>query len=88
MSRDPDDFGSPVGGSRWFSGEPVVKKTPGRPLRVTWQCPLCSGEMRYNGLIWPTGDPGYHHTCTVCGFSAVIKGKQYPYMEYESLTES
>lgn len=45
-----------------------------------WLCPNreCAGEMKDSGWTWPTGDPGYHHTCSVCGFTAAIHGATYP----------
>lgn len=80
-----NEFGAACAGSRWFRGEPNLKKTPMRPVNVTWPCPVtpCDGEMRFNGMMWPTGDPGYHHTCTKCGFKAAIKGNKYPSIRYE-----
>ena len=72
-------YGDPISFSRWFRGEPIIteEKTWRR-----WMCPFddCDGEMVYTGTIWPTGDPGYHHTCSKddCKFTAAIKGHEYP----------
>ena len=45
-----------------------------------WLCPNreCAGEMKDAGWMWPTFDPGHHHTCSECGFTAAIKGCTYP----------
>ncbi|WP_241299363.1 hypothetical protein [Burkholderia stabilis] len=66
-------FGDPIAGSRWFNGVPTVALSDGE---VVWNCPAtkCDGTLKFNGSIWPTGTPGYHHTCTSCGFTAAIKG--------------
>lgn len=85
MNDDIDkQFGSRCGGSRWFNQDPQTREQPMRAVRVTWPCPVhpCEGEMVYNGMSWPTGDPGYHHTCTICKFTAAIHGHRYPAIEY------
>lgn len=73
--------------SGWFKGEVVLTRTPLWPVRVRWPCPVdgCSGEMKINGFVWPTIPEGYHHTCTICGFTAAISGKRYPAVEYEEV---
>lgn len=65
--------GETIAGSRWFKGVPTVVIVESE---VAWHCPTtdCDGVMKFNGSVWPTGVPGYHHTCTVCGFTAAIKG--------------
>ena len=66
-------FGDTIAGSRWFNGAPSVSVSGGE---VVWNCPStgCNGHMRFNGSVWATGSPGYHHTCTNCGFTAALKG--------------
>ena len=73
----------------WFRGEPKTSRTRLVPVMVRWLCPQegCSGEMKYSGSSWPTGTPGYHHYCSVCGQGAAMGGKQYPLIEYEELWE-
>ena len=58
--------------SGWFKGEPEI--AGGR-----WSCPAegCAGHMVANGFVWPTFDPGYHHTCDACGFTAAIHEHKY-----------
>lgn len=73
-----EQFGSTIGsiggGSRWFNREPEVRRTEVKTYRETWMCPCdgCHGEMEFNGHTWPTGDPGYHHTCSNCEFTAAV----------------
>jgi predicted RNA-binding Zn-ribbon protein involved in translation (DUF1610 family) len=68
----PDDFGRPIGNSRWFSAEPEVKD--GR-----WICPLDGGEMVYTGISWLSNPSGHHHTCNKCGFTAAPRsGRRFP----------
>lgn len=68
------EFGTTIGNSRWFNQEPKVKRIEVKTFRETWMCPCdgCSGEMTFNGMTWPTGDPGYHHTCSICEFTAAV----------------
>ncbi|MDO5947990.1 hypothetical protein [Burkholderia cepacia] len=65
--------GEAIAGSRWFEGVPSVGIVD---REVVWHCPTtgCEGVMKFNGSVWPTGVPGYHHTCTACAFTAAIKG--------------
>jgi len=87
MDRDPrhEKFGQGIGAlttggqSRWFNAEPEIAEKPVQTFEQRWMCPMddCSGEMVFNGLTWPTGDPGYHHTCDTCGFTAAIHDR-YP----------
>lgn len=74
---DADDLGRPVmisGNrySRWFRPEPNI-------VEGRWRCPHndCDGYMISNGSVWPMNPPGYHHSCTACGFTAAIKEKIY-----------
>lgn len=69
-----DVYGAPCAGSRWFAATPNVEMDASR--RVVWRCPIanCGGEMKFTGEVWPTGDPGRHHKCNKCGFTAAIKG--------------
>jgi hypothetical protein len=72
------------GQTSWFSGEPEVVEKELVPYRRVWLCPEddCDGEMKFNGFTWPTADPGYHHTCTKCGFTAAVHAK-YPGVGYK-----
>jgi hypothetical protein len=83
--QDADRFGQPIAGSRWFNGEPNVTRDAMIPVRLRWLCPIesCGGEMIFNGMTWPTGDPGYHHTCNKCEFTAAVHGRRYPSIAYE-----
>lgn len=85
-----DRFGVAVGGSRWFSGPVMTHLEPVQAFQVRWFCPMpaCRGEMRYTGENWPTGNPGYHHQCTVCKFRAAIKEKQFPMIEFRPIPKS
>lgn len=85
--KNPDAFGSPIGNSRWLKGEPTLIETPMQPVRVIWPCPMdeCAGEMEFNGCTWPMSIPGYHHSCSKCGFTAAIAGKKYPTIEYREI---
>lgn len=76
--------------SEWFGGAPTLKKQPMQTVRVTWPCPKegCEGEMQFNGYTWLTNPGGYHHTCTVCKYTAALSGKKYPSIEYEVLGEA
>ena len=80
MKPEWNEFGKQCANSRWFRGEPLLIERPVRTYEQRWMCPVkpCDGEMRYNGMMWPTADPGYHHTCSKCGFTAAITGAQYP----------
>jgi hypothetical protein len=71
-----ENHGSNIAGSRWFEGVPVLAVEGGR---VVWKCPTqnCGGDMLATGSMWMTGDPGYHHKCATCGFTAAIKGAQF-----------
>ena len=86
MNAEHDKFGSPCGGSRWFNSEPKITERVMVPVEEHWSCPVenCDGEMKFNGMTWPTGNPGYHHTCDKCGFTAAISGKRYPRIAYRA----
>lgn len=84
-TEEAEEYGTSIGGalgkaSRWFDGEPDVSRERVVPVRERWWCPMsdCDGEMTFNGSTWPTGRPGYHHTCGECGFTAAVRGKKYP----------
>lgn len=80
MDKDHEKFGASIAGSRWFNVEPRIEEKRMVPVQQRWLCPIeeCEGEMVFNGMTWPTGDPGYHHTCSKCGFTAAIRGATYP----------
>jgi len=82
-----NEFGAPCGNSRWFNQEPVIEVTPVQSVMERWYCPIdgCSGQMHHNGIMWPTGNPGYHHVCDECGFTAAITGAAYPRQSVRSL---
>lgn len=64
---------------KWFNGTPDVKEVQLIPYQQHWNCPTeCGGEMHFNGMTWPTGTPGYHHTCDKCGYTAAARGEKYP----------
>lgn len=53
--------------SDWYFGPMTIN------TRHTWPCPQCTrGDMVFNGDAWMTTHPGYHHTCTACGFTTAI----------------
>lgn len=76
-----ETFGSTTVKSRWFNQVPKVELTADR--RVVWKCPTkdCFGEMVQTGMVWPTGQPGYHHQCNLCGFTAAVKGAVFGELE-------
>lgn len=78
--KEHEQFGKTITGSRWFNQEPEIVERPVRTFEQRWLCPMdeCSGQMVYNGMSWPMNPPGYHHTCSECGFTAAIHGKRYP----------
>ncbi len=82
-AQEWETFGSTITGSRWFNQTPNVACTSDR--RVVWRCPAqdCFGEMVQTGIVWPTGDPGYHHECNLCGFTAAIKGAVFGQLDSE-----
>lgn len=84
MNEEHEKFGNSCGGSRWFNAEPKLEERRMVPVQQRWMCPIdvCGGEMKFNGMTWPTGNPGYHHTCDKCGFTAAIHGAKYPRMAY------
>lgn len=63
----------------WYSGE-VKTRDDGQPVTRHWMCPEegCEGEMKSTGTMWPTGSPGYHHRCTVCGVGYAIHNQRFP----------
>ena len=71
--------------SEWFNGTPKIEEKRLVPYQARWLCPKddCQGEMKFNGFTWPTGTPGYHHTCTACQYTAAMRGKKYPAIEYK-----
>lgn len=75
-----EQFGESCAGSRWFNGKPEVSERLVQTYEQRWLCPVkpCDGEMQFSGMVWPTGDPGYHHTCSKCGFKAAVCGGMYP----------
>lgn len=77
-----DKFGEANGNTRWFHGTVRPQRKLVQTFQEIWSCPVtpCDGEMIYNGMMWPTGDPGFHHTCNKCGFTAAIHGAKYPRM--------
>lgn len=84
--RNDEQFGNTIAGSRWFKGEPQITRRVMRPVQERWLCPHdgCDGEMLSSGWNWPTNPPGYHHTCTVCGFTAApMSGQHFPRITYE-----
>ena len=80
----PEDFGTTIAGSRWFNSEPKIVERLMVPIQERWLCPMdsCGGEMKFNGSTWPMSDPGYHHTCTKCEFTAAISSARYPRVTY------
>lgn len=87
LAKKHNEFGEPCGGSRWFSGTLKIDKKRMVPVQLRWMCPIddCDGEMKFNGMTWPTGDTGYHHSCNKCGFTAAIRGERYPRIGYEEV---
>ena len=67
----------------WFNDEPNFKDERRRPVFRHWMCPdpTCVGEMKYTGQCWPTGNPGYHHKCSVCGAGYALRAV-YPRIEF------
>lgn len=72
-----DAIKTPVGVSRWFRGKPKLERFRVEVYEEHWLCPQdgCDGEMLPNGFVWPTGDPGHHHTCNKCEYTAAIHGR-------------
>lgn len=68
----------------WFRGPIETTETAVTPVRLRWLCPQagCTGEMIFNGELWPTGTPGYHHVCDVCGLTLARPGEKFPRVEY------
>lgn len=88
QDRGDAKFGNTIAGSRWFTGEPELRRQRKIPVEVRWICPHdgCGGEMKLNGSVWPMSNPGYHHTCDKCGFTAAVHAR-YPRIEYEDEAE-
>lgn len=86
MSDDWEKFGPTISGSRWFNEDPEVEYQEIAVVREHWPCPNegCEGEMEFTGRIWPMPDPGYHHKCSACDFTAAIRGAQYPRNAFHS----
>lgn len=79
-----EKFGRTITGSRWFNGNPFVIVRSVTPVEENWACPIAGcteGIMVYNGMQWPVNPPGYHHTCSKCGFTAAVHEK-YPRVVY------
>lgn len=75
--------------SEWLPGAPEFRDTPVRPVRREVICPKCKeGTMWFTGTSWPTGDPGYHHKCSICEYVAAIRGGQYPKIVYVDINEA
>lgn len=54
--------------------------------QVDYICPECeNGSMRPTGHVLSMDPPLYQHECTNCGNIIEIKGKTYPYVEYEEI---
>lgn len=88
---NPDDFGAPIGGSRWFKGTLETRRTRVVPVRIEWPCPLqpCEGMMEQTGSAWPMNPMGWHHRCSKCGFNATPReGERFPRIEYVVESES
>lgn len=83
INPEHERFGRTIAGSRWFNGKPFITVRSVTPVQENWRCPLvdCNGFMVYNGSQWPMSPPGYHHTCSACGFTAAIHEK-YPRIVY------
>lgn len=64
----------------WFAGLPATKVSPVLTRREIWPCPQsdCPGTMEYNGFQWPVNPPGYHHTCSACGYTVVTNAGAFP----------
>jgi len=84
MNEEHDKFGINCGGCRWFNTKPMIEEQRMVPIQQQWKCPIdgCGGEMKFNGMMWPTTNPGYHHTCDKCGFTAAIHDIKYPRIIY------
>jgi len=84
INPEHEEFGPTDGDSRWFNRAPEVLETPALVVRQRWMCPLrsCSGEMVFNGSAWGAGadgkSRGWHHTCSVCGFTAALVDQKFP----------
>ena len=88
LVRNPEHekYGSTIAGSRWFKAQPIIREVRVVPYRQHWLCPIDGGEMEFTGKIWPTGNPGYHHQCRICGFQAAITGGEFPRIVYREET--
>ena len=71
--------------TKWFNGSAEIKEEVVIPIRERWFCPkdACGGEMIFNGMTWPAGTPGYHHTCVKCNYTVAMSGKHYPRIVYK-----
>ena len=69
----------------WHQGEVKTTRRVMVPVELHWTCPEpgCGGEMVFNGDVWPTGEPGYHHKCDKCGKVLVLMGASYPTLIHE-----
>lgn len=54
-------------------------------IKVTLECEKCGGEMKSTGQALMSNPPQYPHECKKCGNTRNIRGKQYPYIEYEAI---
>ena len=54
-----------------------------KPVKVSLYCDKCSGEMAPDGRMLTSNPPQYPHVCCKCGHVANVRGKTYPYIEYE-----
>lgn len=60
------------------------------PVRVSLACPnkdCVMGMLEATGEMNPTNPPLYFHICDVCGHFEKIRGKKYPYIDYEPVIE-
>lgn len=57
-----------------------------RTIRVDYLCPNCGLDyLRPTGEFFTSLPPQYTHRCNQCQYVEAIRGKTYPYIDYEEV---
>lgn len=57
-----------------------------RAVQISLICDECgTGEMIPTGVALMSSPPQYPHVCSNCGASINVRGKRYPFIDYESV---
>ncbi len=58
-----------------------------KQVQVDYRCPKCkNGYLRPTGTVLNSNPPQFPHKCNNCDYMETFRDKQYPYIDYEEIT--